>query len=273
MSFLYEHLAKPVFFRFDPETVHDRFTRMGSVLGKHLLTKKMTSVLYNYQNPILRQTIAGITFENPIGLAAGFDKECRLMDILPSVGFGYEEVGSITAEAYAGNPKPRLVRLPKDKSIIVYYGLKNQGAAAAVKKLSGKKFSIPIGVSIAKTNKDFPNHEEKLDDWIKGIKMLKDLGSYCTINLSCPNTTDPANFCDPRLLKKLIQRVEKEKIEFKKPVFLKLTADLSEKQSDEIIRLCHPKPWITGFILSNLVKDRSKLQLKSPKEAHQQYKG
>lgn len=273
MTLLYEYFAKPALFHFDPESVHDRFTRFGSALGKSFTARKIISAIYNYQNPILRQTIAGITFENPIGLAAGFDKECYLMEILPSIGFGYEEVGSITAEACAGNPRPRLARLPKDQSIIVYYGLKNQGAVEAGRKLSGKKFDIPVGVSIAKTNKAFRDDGEKLDDWIKGIKALKDMGSYCTINISCPNTSDLANFCDPKLLEKLIQRIEEEKVEFKKPVFFKLTADLSEKQADEIIRLCYPKPWITGFVLSNLIKDRSKLRLKSPKEEHELYKG
>lgn len=267
MTFLYEKLVKPFFFRQDPEKVHERVVKLGALLGKIAPAQWLLSLLYNYHHPMLVQKVAGITFQNPIGLAAGFDKECQLMKVLPSIGFGFEEVGSITAEPYNGNPKPRLVRLPADQSIIVYYGLKTSGAKKLKKRLAeGKPYAIPIGVSVAKTNKRFANQREKLDDWVRGIKLLKDIGEYLTINVSCPNTWDPNNYSNPKLLEKLLFRIENEKIRFRTPVFLKLTAELTEKEVDDIIRICTPRKWITGFILTNLVKDRSRLTLKSPKE-------
>ncbi len=273
MSFLYERLAKPILFRFDPERIHDLFIWKGSVIGAIPPARWLLAAVYRYRNPALAQTVAGIRFENPVGLAAGFDKDCRLMHVLPSVGFGFEEVGSITAEAYGGNPRPRLVRLPADQSIIVYYGLKNKGANALRQRIIGKRFGIPVGVSVAKTNKRFKSDKEKLDDWVKGITTLKDCGDYLTINLSCPNTYDAANYCDPRLLEKLLFRIDNEKLRFTKPVFLKLTADLTDAQADAIIEACTPRKWVTGFILSNLVKDRASVKLKSPAAKYEKHSG
>jgi dihydroorotate dehydrogenase len=273
MTFLYEKLLKPILFSQDPEKVHDAFTFWGHLFGTIPPARWKLALFYRYRHPALRQTVAGIRFENPVGLAAGFDKDCRLMDVLPSVGFGYEEVGSITAEPYAGNPKPRLVRLPADKSIIVYYGLKNKGAKAVRPLLLNKRFRFPVGVSVAKTNREFTGDKEKLDDWIKGISLMKDAGDYLTINVSCPNTYDPNNYCDPKLLEKLLFRIDNEKLAFGKPIFLKITADLSENQADEIIRIAAPRKWITGFVVSNLVKDRATVKLKSPRELHEHHKG
>ena len=219
---------------------------------------------------MLTQEIAGVTFPNPVGLAAGFDKDCHFMKILPDLGFGFEEVGSITAEPYEGNPGPRLKRLVKDESIIVYYGLKNQGAKALKQKLN-KQFRIPIGVSIAKTNKLHKTMKLKIADWIKGIKLMKSSGDYLTINLSCPNTFDPTNFCNAKDLKPLLAEVAKLKI--KKPVFLKITADLTRSEADRILDVCKKHDFITGFILTNLVKDRSKVKFKSEEKHHKNYKG
>lgn len=269
---MYQRIIKPVLFRMDPEGVHDRAITMGRILGSNAITRSLVAARYDWQHPMLNQTIAGIPFRNPIGLAAGFDKDCNLMRILPSIGFGFEEVGSITAGAYGGNQKPRLTRLPEDESIIVYYGLKNDGAKVARDRLKGE-WRIPVGVSVAKTNKEYHTEDEKLDDWIVGIKELKDTGAYLTINVSCPNTYDQTNFCDPRLLWKLFHRIERERIAFRKPVFIKITADLSRENVDRIIELCRPRRWVMGFILTNLVKDRTQVDIKSPKEKHDGVKG
>lgn len=273
MTFIYEKLIKPILFKADPERVHNAFVIYGKIAGAVPPIRWILSALYNYHNPALIQRVANIRFENPVGLAAGFDKECQLMKVLPSIGFGYEEVGSITARPYDGNPRPRLARLPKDKSIIVNYGLKNKGAKRLKKRIYGKRFKMVVGVSVAKTNMKFKDDKEKLDDWVKGIRTLKDCGDYLTLNVSCPNTYDTTNYCEPRLLEKLLFRIDNEKLQFKKPVFLKLTADLTDAQADAIIKACTPRKWVTGFILTNLVKDKTKLSLKSPKESYEKYKG
>jgi dihydroorotate dehydrogenase len=239
---VYQRIIKPIFFKLDPEDVHDRTTILGRALGSNPVTRSMVAAALRYEHPALVQTVAGVRFPNPVGLSAGFDKNVQLTDIMPAVGFGFEEVGSITNEPYAGNPKPRLVRLPKDNSIIVYYGLKNEGADALRKKLCDsknrpKRFAIPIGISIAKTNKEFKSLNTKIDDWAKAVAKLQDCGDYLTINVSCPNTYDPLNYNDPCLIDPLLKRIAPI-IKTTKPIFLKLSADIPEKQIDEIVKVC-----------------------------------
>lgn len=269
---MYKAVLRPIFFLQDPEKIHDRFVWLGRTAGNFKIMRNILAMLYKYEHPLLVQEIDGVTYQNPVGLAAGFDKDCQLMYALPSMGFGFEEVGSITAEAYKGNPGKRLKRLPADESIIVYYGLKNRGALTLRKKLKGP-FEFPVGVSVAKTNKKHDSEEAKLADWMLGLKRMKEYGDYITINLSCPNTYDTNNYCQPNLLAILLKRIKKEKITFNRPVYLKITADLKVPQVDEIISLADDAGFVSGFIVSNLVKDRSTVKLNSPKEMYEPYKG
>jgi dihydroorotate dehydrogenase len=267
---IYEWIVRPVLFRFDPEFVHDMTVLAGRIGGSNPITRAIIRTAFSYSNPALEQEVCGVRFPNPIGLAAGFDKDCKLMHVLPDVGFGYEEVGSITAEPYEGNPNPRLTRLPEDKSIIVYYGLKNCGARVLRERLKGKH-CIPIGVSVAKTNKDFKTLNAKIADWKEGVQLLKERGDYITINVSCPNTFDPENFNDPKLLNQLLKGIGELKT--RKPIFIKLSADLTTEQLDSIIDVCDRYSFVKGLIIANLVKDRKKLKLKSPKHMYEGRKG
>lgn len=254
-SVLYKNITKPLAFQLDPEKVHDHFTRLGKQLGKNAITRGITSAAFSYHNPMLSQTLAGIHFPNPVGLAAGFDKNAELVDILPSVGFGFAEIGSITGEYCEGNPKPRLWRLPKSKSIIVYYGLKNEGAECISTKLANRVFQIPIGISAAKTNsKDTVALENGIEDYCKVLDCFRIIGSYYTMNISCPNTFGGQDFSDPKRLEKLFNAMVKKKL-FCKPVFLKLSPDLSLKELDALITLALKYP-VTGMICSNLVKKK-----------------
>src|SRR3989344_295688 len=152
LGFIYTKILKPLFFRFDPENVHNRLVRTGELLGKTALGQSLVRGLFFYKHPALEQKILGITFRNPVGLAAGFDKNAELTQILPSIGFGFEEVGSITAKKCEGNPKPRLWRLKESKGLVVHYGLKNDGCEAVSSRLSHLAFSNVIGTSVAMTN-------------------------------------------------------------------------------------------------------------------------
>jgi dihydroorotate dehydrogenase len=254
MGSAYRWVLKPLLFLFDPEQVHDLFISIGKTLGKAENTKTLTSFLYGYKNPVLKQNILGLTFENPVGLAAGFDKDANLMNILPSVGFGFEEIGSITAKPYGGNAKPRLTRLKKSKSLVVNYGLKSKGAEAIYKILKGKKCRFPIGTSIAKTNSLETVQEEKgIEDYTTGFKYFTEVGDYYTVNISCPNTFGGQPFHDSKMLDNLLTSLDKVKT--KKPVFLKFSPDLSENQVDRILDVCK-KHRVHGFVLSNLTKNR-----------------
>lgn len=258
--FLYKSLAKPFFFRIDPEKVHDRMIFLGKLLGSNFITRFLTSITFNYSNKKLEQEILGIKFKNPIGLAAGFDKDAEISRILSSIGFSYEEVGSITGEPCEGNPKPRLWRLKKSEGLIVYYGLKSEGCERIEKKMRSKKFDIPIGVSIAKTNcKQTASKEAGINDYVKAFSKLKDIGSYITINISCPNAFGGQPFTKAEDLDDLLAKIEE--ISCNKPVFLKLTPDINKKELDEIIKVCD-KHRIDGFICTNLTKDRTNEEVK-----------
>ncbi len=256
IGILYRNLLKPVFFMQDPEDVHDRMTMAGKLLGSNPVTKALTSLAFNYHNPALTQTVAGITFQNPLGLAAGFDKEAVLTQILPSVGFGFEEVGSITAKPYEGNTKPRLYRLPEKQALRVYYGLKNTGADVIHTELKKIKFNFPIGISIAKTNSETTSHVEAgIEDYVYTYKKFSDVGSYITINISCPNTCETFPiFAMPENLDLLLTAIFKDKKT--KPIFIKLSPDLNDEVLYKILDVCKKYP-LDGFVCSNLTKENS----------------
>ncbi len=254
VEFLYKTILRPILFLNDPEVVHNRMVRLGIFLGRYRLKKKIVSALFFYSDKSLEQNILGINFKNPIGLAAGFDKNAKLVDILPSVGFGFMEVGSITGEPCEGNPKPRLWRVKKSKGIVVYYGLMNDGCERISARLKDKKFDIPLGVSIAKTNnKETAETEAGINDYLKAYKTMGEVGDYATINISCPNAFGGEPFTDPVKLEKLFKKIFD--ILKKKPVFLKFSPDLDEFEIDTILEVCKKYP-VDGFICSNSTKKR-----------------
>lgn len=248
----YRHFFKPVAFAIDPEKVHDWMTWGGRLLGSNPLTRGLNRIAFDYQHPALEQDVLGIHFKNPIGLSAGFDKNAQLTKIIPCVGFGFEEVGSVTGEACAGNPKPRLWRHPELKSIRVYYGLLNDGSEKIAARLKGKHFAIPVGISLAKTNSpETCETEAGIADYVKAFKAFADIGAYFTINVSCPNAYGGQPFTDPKKLEALLSALDQ--IPTKKPIFLKLSPDLSSKEIDEILQVTK-RHRVHGFVCTNLTK-------------------
>lgn len=251
---LYGRLLKPVLFRFDPEIVHDRATNLGRLLGATAWGRALTRAMFSYEHPSLQTTVCGINFNNPVGLAAGFDKNAQLCDILPDVGFGFEEIGSITGRSCAGNPRPRLWRLPDSQALAVYYGLKNDGADAISSRLRNRKFRFPVGISVAKTNDEKTvDPDAAIADYRHVISQFRDIGDYLTINISCPNAFGGEPFTDPQLLDLLLAEID---LLANKPVFLKLAVDLPAQQLDEIVTVCS-RHRIDGFVCSNLTKNRT----------------
>jgi dihydroorotate dehydrogenase len=252
IEFSYKKIAKPIFFKMDPEFVHDRMTWAGKLLGTNFITRQIVRVIFSYSNPILKQNLLGVTFQNPIGLSAGFDKNANLTDILPSVGFGFEEVGSITGEPCEGNPKPRLWRHANLQSLRVYYGLKNKGAEKIAEQLKNKKFKFPIGISIAKTNcEETCSTENGIKDYLKAYKAFENIGDYITINISCPNAFGGQPFTNPEKLNKLLLAINKNRNT--KPIFLKLSPDLSITELHKLATIAKEHK-IEGLICSNLTK-------------------
>lgn len=258
----YRHILRPILFLLDPEWVHDLFIKIGQLLGSNNVFRWATRIWFYYENPILEQEILGIRFKNPIGLAAGFDKNAKLTQVIPEVGFGFIEVGSITGRFCAGNEGPHLWRLPKSKSLIVYYGLTNDGAEQISERLATEKFAIPAGISLAKTNdQETITTEAGIKDYLIAYRafLKTNVGDYFTINISCPNTFGGEPFVEAGRLDLLLSAFAKTREEFghqRKPVFIKLPPDLNETKLDEIITLAR-KYKIDGFISANLTKDRN----------------
>lgn len=258
IKFGYKTFLKPIFFKRDPEDVHDSMNKVGKILGRFALGRGLTKAMFYYKNPALEQNILGIKFPNPIGLAAGFDKNAELTQILPEVGFGFEEVGSITGEYCAGNPKPRLWRLKKSKSLVVYYGLKNDGcekiSARLAEQIQKRPFKFPVGISIAKTNNaQTCETQAGIKDYVKAFKHFTHIGDYITINISCPNAFGGEPFTEPHKLEALL--TETDKIPCNKPIFLKISPDLSKEQLDQILQIVS-KHKVDGIICANLTKKR-----------------
>jgi len=257
IGFGYRNIAKPFLFLQDPEDVHDRMISLGERLGGKKSAKNLFSRIFSYEDAALGMDIAGIHFKNPVGLAAGFDKNARLTQILPSIGFGFEEIGSITLNPCPGNPRPRLYRLPKSQGIIVNYGLANWGADKILENLSLLNFDFPLGISIAKTNsKEITTKEAGIADY-KGCfeKVIKsNIGDYITLNISCPNTYGGEPFTDPALLKDLFTGLGV--LLASKPVFVKMPADIGRENLGKLLDICTEYP-IKGAILTNLAKDRT----------------
>lgn len=256
----YRHLAKPLFFRLDPETVHDRVIKLGGKIGGSAFSRALAKRCFSYEHPALEQSFFGIHFKNPIGLAAGFDKNAELTDVLPAVGFGFEEVGSITGEYCEGNAKPRLWRMPKSNALVVHYGLKNDGCEAISERLQGRAFRIPIGTSIAKTNSpDTVDVEAGVRDYKKAFQAFVGIGDYFTVNISCPNAFGGEPFSDPRKLDALLTALDT--VPTAKPIFLKLAVDISNEELDELVRIVD-RHRVQGFVMANLTKNRLNPKIK-----------
>ena len=264
MTTVYAYVLKPVLFRCDPEFCHDLFTNMGRVIDSNPVTRGLTSLLFGYKHPALKQTYFGMQFDNPVGLAAGFDKNCYLPKLMKACGFGFEECGSITGEPCIGNAKPRLFRLPMSKSLVINYGLKNDGAEVVAKRIASHgKIGMPLGVSIARTNsEDMVGTDAGIRDFVKAHRHTASLGDYLTINISCPNAFGGESFATPTRLDLLLTELLKVK-ESKKPIFLKMALEYQGKDLDGIIDVAI-KHKLHGLICCNLLKRRDHPALKDP---------
>lgn len=249
---LYTGIAEPILFSFDPERVHNQFIRTGAFLGSSAATKAMTRAAFDYENRALEQKLAGLRFRNPVGLSAGFDKNGEAAAIMEDVGFGFTEVGSVTALPCKGNKGVRLKRLPERKSLWVHLGLNNKGALAVHDCLKGKRLRIPVGISAAMTNcKETADPDVGLHDYLFTLKTFRDIADYFDLNISCPNAFGAQAFADPKLFRTLARQVSG--LGLKQPVFVKISPDLTKGNVDSIIGTA-AEYGLAGFICTNLSK-------------------
>lgn len=260
-AFLYINIVKKVLFLFPADTIHELFLKIGKQLGRFSFVKDFLAKIWVYSNPILEQNLVGLTFKNPVGLSAGFDYNADLVEILPSIGFGFNTAGTLTLEYYKGNNPPMLGRLPKSKSLLVNKGFKNKGVAKALKTI--KPSNNIIGISIGTTNKPYSSFEEMVDNLIEGFRDAENFNnfSYYELNISCPNLQNIQNLNNkldsPSGLKQALDKLEI--LNIKRPVFIKMPLERTEEDIKELIETVRPYSFIKGLIFSNLAKDRSNL--------------
>lgn len=256
-TFVYQYFIKKIFFLIKPELVHNMMIGYGSLLGKFPFPKAMLSFVLQVRNPRLEQTITKITFKNPIGLAAGFDYNADLTQILASVGFGFQSIGTITNFPYGGNPPPMLGRLPKSRSLMVNKGYKNLGARKTIEKLQELDFEIPVGISIGRTNiRTKTSQTQSVEDIVNAFTLFEESGvknAYYELNISCPNLYGNISFYPPKNLEELLKAVEK--LNIKKPVFVKMPIEKSDEETLVMLKIISKFKFITGVILGNLQKN------------------
>lgn len=243
---MYKAVIRPLLFLIDPEKVHHLVFNCLHTACKIPGVKSLLRILFDYQHPSLEKKLFGLIFKNPVGLAAGFDKDARLIDELACLGFGFIEIGTITPKAQIGNDKPRLFRLPADQALINRMGFNNGGATEAVERLKKRKSNVIVGGNIGK-NKVTPN-ENALDDYLYCVDELHPVVDYFVLNVSSPNTPGLRELQEKQPLKNLMSNVIRQSLrkEKYKPVLLKIAPDLTNSQLDDVVEiLLETKPVYT----------------------------
>lgn len=255
---MYNNLVRPALFRFSSDYIHEATIKAAESACKNRWFLNILKTIYSYEHPSLKQKIFGLNFPNPIGLAAGFDKNGTTVPLMEKLGFGFVEVGSITANASSGNPKPRSFRLPEDQSLINRMGLNNDGVQTIARRLKKLKVDIPVGMNIAKTHDPNIMGREAFEDYSTSFHLLKNIADYITLNISCPNTAEGKTFEEPDTLNTLLQTLEIGKDSSLPAVLIKFSVDLDDPLLNELLDVCE-KNSVDGYVATNTSSKRENL--------------
>lgn len=255
---LYKSLIKPLLFHKDAESAHELAVKISSITSNSTILKSISNELFSFEDKRLEREFFGITFPNPVGLAAGFDKNGNTPLAMEALGFGFVEIGSITARPSNGNPKPRAFRLPEDHSLINRMGLNNEGAEKIVARLSDIKLGIPLGLNIAKTNDPDIHGEKALEDYLFSYELANTVADYITVNISCPNTGEGKTFEDPEALEALLKCLKTNK-KNRKPTLVKFSVDTDQSTLETLVEICE-KYSISGYVATNTSSIRKGLK-------------
>lgn len=252
----YERLLRPILFSLDPETAHH--LAVGSLRIASRLPLALRA-LRTFAAPARPKTLFGLNFPNPIGLAAGFDKNGVALPALAALGFGFIEIGTVTAKAQPGNPRPRIFRYPQQEALINRLGFNNDGADAVAARLgslrrSGRWPGIPIGVNIGKSK--ITPIEEAADDYLYSFRLLHEFADYIVLNVSSPNTPGLRSLQEHDALEQLLRAIQRTNQIARKPILLKIAPDLSLADLEQIIATCE-EHGIAGIIATNTTLDHA----------------
>ncbi|MBC6368177.1 quinone-dependent dihydroorotate dehydrogenase [Algoriphagus sp. AK58] len=255
---MYKSLLKPLLFLKKPEDAHHFTFDLTKLTFNLPVIHTLVKSNFQLEDPRLEREVFGLKFKNPVGLAAGFDKDAKLIDEMAMLGFGFIEIGTLTPKPQEGNPQPRLFRLPKDEALINRMGFNNGGVADAVERLKKRKSEVIVGGNIGK-NKVTPN-ENAVDDYLYCLEALHPHVDYFVVNVSSPNTPNLRDLQEKEPLKQLLTAVKSanDQKAKPKPILLKIAPDLSDGQLDDIIEIVK-ETRIDGVIATNTTIDRSKL--------------
>jgi dihydroorotate dehydrogenase len=256
---MYKSIIRKILFKFDPEAVHYFTFDLIKIVSKIPFISVLIRSIFQVNHPSLERELFGLRFKNPVGLAAGFDKNAVLYNELANFGFGFIEIGTVTPKAQAGNPKKRLFRLQDDKGIINRMGFNNAGLEGVITQLKKNKKKIIIGGNIGKNTQTIPDEYTK--DYLECFSALHPYVDYFVLNVSCPNVGSHAKLNDKNYLEELIHAVQSLNTTFQvsKPILLKISPDLNNTQLDEIITLVKTTK-IDGVIASNTSVSRENLK-------------
>ena len=256
---MYKALIRPILFQFDPEKIHYFTFSLIRTLSKIPGISALFRVMYSVTDKRLERELFGLKFKNPVGLAAGFDKNALLYNELADFGFGFIEIGTVTPKGQEGNPKKRLFRLKDDKGIINRMGFNNEGLEAAIEQLKKNKGKLIIGGNIGKNTLTKP--EDYTKDYLECFNALHPYVDYFVLNVSCPNVSSHAKLNDKDYLLELIGDVQKANNTFanQRPILLKIAPDLNDGQLDEIVGLVKETN-LDGVIASNTSTSRGGLK-------------
>jgi dihydroorotate dehydrogenase len=263
---------KPILFRFDPENVHYFVTRNLKRFNRLPGGAAIARATWDFKDAKLEKEVFGLKFPNPVGLAAGFDKNAEVINELANMGFGFIEVGTVTPLPQPGNPKPRMFRSPADKAIINRMGFNNLGVDVAAERIAAYRRNAPetqkrliIGGNIGK-NKNTPN-EDAVSDYIKCFDRLFDVVDYFVVNVSSPNTPGLRDLQEKEPLMALLNTLQQRnrKNDISRPILLKIAPDLTNEQLDDIVEIVQQTK-IAGVIATNTTIDKSSLSIESLKQ-------
>lgn len=256
---MYKLLIKPFLFSFQPEKAHYVATSWLTFLCKIPGIPALIRSMYCFEDKKLERKLFGLTFKNPVGLAAGFDKDAHWFNELANFGFGFIEIGTLTPKPQIGNPQPRLFRIPEDQGLINRMGFNNLGAEDAIKRLKNRKTNLIIGGNIGKNTAT--SNDDALADYVFNFNTLHDYVDYFVVNVSCPNVKDLTKLQDTPFLLALLgelKRINATK-QKPKPILLKIAPDLNNSQLDEIIEIV-AQTKIDGIIATNTTTSREGLK-------------
>ena len=258
MKNLYERLVRPLLFSLEAETAH-HFTIAS--LRRASQFDLALRALRRFTPPSNPKTLFGLTFPNPIGLAAGLDKNGVALPAWAAVGFGFIEIGTVTAMAQPGNPKPRMFRLPAQQAVINRLGFNNDGADVIAKRLRGLRQSqrwpaVPVGINIGKSRTT--PLERAADDYLYSFRLLRDFADYITLNVSSPNTPGLRELQEPAALSQLLHAIGSEPGLVAKPLVVKISPDLSPIALEAVLAACEENG-VAGIIATNTTLDHSSI--------------